>query len=345
MLIKNLKSQYFTVYGVVIELRTNSRMLLQEMRRYYRAYMLKEKKKIQRPGGSITVIETQRIPEDLLPEKAICDFSVLSYATHISADDNNQVFMQEKGKYFVHIDHTSNRIEYFTKSAEDALLQIKFSIKILFNILLEEKGIFPIHCSGAVGSSGIILFCGHTHSGKTTALLNSLKHGYRLFSEDRVLFSPRRELLPFSTASRIDKNILSRFPDLKKEFKIAANAPRYFKKTKGWYIDLENLFPAHKEAFNLDGGVNLVFLNFHNSSESCCRKIGKREAAARLKDGYIREINNSLWWMMEKGDRLKKAGNAYRRLLSGGSIRCHRMLIGRDYDRFSRAVREVCGVG
>ena len=81
-------------------------------------------------------------------------------------------------------------------------------------------------------------------------------------------------------------------------------------------------------------------MNFHNSSESHCKKISNNEAIVKLKEGYQREINNSIWWMMEKNDRLKKVENAYRKLLSKGNVKCYWLLIGHNYNKFAKLIQK-----
>ncbi|MBU4377360.1 MAG: hypothetical protein KKD29_07840 [Candidatus Omnitrophica bacterium] len=340
--ILKVKAKHFKAYNVSVTLETNSSLLLREMKRYYSTYL--SVRKAPSYHGTIVVIETDIFPRDFIPKNAVCDFYLSSYSVYVLPDDKNRIFYEIKNRYLISVDYAKNEVRCFAKSAENIVLQIKFTMKMMFDILLEEKGLFPIHCSGVVNGGKTVLFCGNTHSGKTTAALSCLESGYRLFSEDRVLFRPSGELLPFYTRSRVDKRMFLNFPGLKNRLKFL-DPSHYFEKTKGWYVDLGKAFFAKKSELGPKLPSTLVFLNFHNSDDSVCKKISGKEALARLKEGHLREIGNSLWWMMDKDNRIKKVENAYRKLVAGSKAKCYRFLIGRDHNKFSSLMKEVCGVG
>lgn len=334
------KRCYFEMYNVVIELHTNSDFIIEEMRQYYPSilrYTLSEKEIV--PDGRITLMETQYSLEDSLPEGAVCESFFPPDAIYVLPGDDSCVFFESKDRHLIQVDYVRNQVNCLARSARDMLLPVKFSLKILFNLLLQEKQIFPLHASTIVQNQYIILFCGNSRSGKTMAALTCLERGYSLFSEDTTLFEPPDKLLSFQTRSRIDKKMLVKFPKLQSKVEESL----FIEKIEGWYVDLENIFQATREILRISGRTTFIFLNFHNSEASCCEKIDKNKAVAKLRKSYQREIDNSLWWMMKKDDRLKALEKAYQLLLSN-TKEIYWIRIGHSHEKVVQIIEQTLGM-
>lgn len=321
-----MQSFTFKVYDAAIAFSTNSQKLAKEICKDFGRFEIPAGFEAD---GSMTIVETDDRFSLEIPRYAIRETFLPPDSSVFSVQ--NLRFLEEKGERVLRVDLEKNEILGYFKSACKFTMFLRFLLKWLLIKGLEKKDVAFIHGSSVERDGSSLLFVGPSGHGKTHTLITLLLEGYRLITDDTILFRGDK-ILPFHMRSRIDTEMAARFPVLKKKLE---NECTYFPGL-GWLIDLGHIFPSHDKEIQAS---NLFYVYVWNASETKVEVISKKEMLARLLHAYEVELGQTLWSSHRKGGAMRDVFPNYSELVKQAD--CYKIYAGTDPSFFLKAIRMI----
>ncbi len=306
----------FDVHGAVLSFSTNSYKFMQEARKDFGSY---ETQTDVESEGNMRIIETDKKFPLKIPEYAI-RYAFLQGASISTIDD--QLFLEEEEKRILKVDFKKNQIlGYFNPNWEFSMLfPLRYLLKWMLIKTLERSGIAYIHGSGVEKNGLSKLFIGPSGHGKTHTLVTLLLQDHKLVTDDTI-FLKNKTVLPFYTRSTISKNMLNKFPILKK----GLNDKSTFIPGTGWFINIGSIFPIQKKVVQPS---KLYYIYVWNAEETKIEMVSKKEMLSRLLHVYQSELDNSIWFNYKKDEAMKNIFANYHTLVENAD--CYKIYAGSD---------------
>lgn len=324
-----MKKFYVKVYDAVVGVSTNSKNIVDELNKDVGKYL---EKNVGYVDGSIKMVETKGKFPLKIPEYAIREsFLPPDSASYVYS---GLKFLEKKNQRIVKADWKNNSVVGYFRPKYKVSSLIRFLLKWVIIRALENHQVFYIHGSGVAKNGSALLFIGPTGFGKTSTLITFLQNGYKLITDDTILIR-NNEILPFHMRSMIHKDMLKRFPFLKKciskESTYIALPPQ-----KGWLVNLEKIYPAF---YGKIKSAYLFYVYVWNSKKTKLENISKKEMVSRLLYTYFNEISNSVWFGWEKETLTKKLFSTY--AFFAENVECYRLFVGSSSLQLLKTVEEI----
>ena len=321
-----MQSYTFKVYDAVIGFSTNNSKLAEEIRRDFGRFEIPACPEID---GRMTIVQTDDNFPLEVPRYAVRETFLPPDSSVFSMPDLR--FIEAKGERILRVDLEKNEILGYFRSAYKFTLFLRFLLKWLLIKGLERRSISFIHGSGVERDGSSLLFVGPSGHGKTHTLITLLIEGYRLITDDTILFK-NDKILPFHMRSRIDEDMAVRFPVLKKGLE---DEGTHFPEL-GWLIDLGYIFPSRNREIQAS---KLFYVYVWNASETRVETIPKKEMVARLLHSYKVELGQTLWSSHKEGKDAKDLFLNYSELVKQAD--CYKVYAGNDPAFFLKTIQMI----
>mgnify|MGYP006301225991 CR=1 FL=1 len=303
----------FGLNGTAIEFSTDSKPLIEEVLTDFGRYETD-----LQPKGSMSILRSTDFPISV-PEFALRQSSVPPGASIYISD--YVIYLEEKANRIMRIDPEMIDITGFCHRPEEHSTFIRFSLKWMLIKAMEREGIAYIHGSGVKLGDESYFFTGPTGFGKTRNLVNFLRHGGNLITDDTIFYSDGY-VTPFQIRSKILKDVLEYAPELRAYTESSINILDI-----GWIMDLTTLYPYEVEKLEPS---KLFYIIPWNSSTTKIQKVKSKEMLSRLLGVYRNELNSSIWF---KADR-----KTYEMTFKGydnfvDKVECYNAYVGKDTEK------------
>lgn len=235
-----LQAQAFNVHGVTTRVVTNSSAVARAVAKLLRPFPANLS---GQPQIEVHLFAVAKITAEMAPVPAT--------ASMMYDWDMVQIYHQAACRYLM-VDHRA-RVQADVAGmaavgfASDELLDSDWLISHLFFYplwaqLLKEAGLFPLHAAGLAKERKGFLFPGRSGSGKSTLILNMVRAGYGLLSDDTVflrLQDGRVEALSFPEEINIKEETIELIPELSRVKNFTVNDLR--QKSS---FSIEELYPG-----------------------------------------------------------------------------------------------------
>ena len=329
-----MESCTFKVADAVLSFTTNSGRLIDEIKKDFEPYTTGSTPSID---AKANIIETdQQFPLNV-PEFAIRETVVATNSFIFSK--NGTKFIVEGKKRFFRVDLEKNETIGYIKPSYNFLLYarimfIRFLLKWMVIKSLENKGTTFIHGSGVMRGDSSLLFIGPSGFGKTHILVTLLAEGYKLITDDSILFGGGK-VIPFHIRSKIIRNLIDKFPILKKGVPPHNMKSTYVPKV-GLLVDLADIFSVQKQAIQPS---KLFYIYVWNARQTKIEPIPKKEMLSRLFHNYQVEVGNTLWSGYKTDEAMKKIFPIYNDFIE--NVECYKIFAGSSSRQFIKAIQEI----
>lgn len=337
--LRSLEEKMFTdryaVHGIIIDLATNSTMILQDIRAdysYFRTAMSKVK-----PDIRLYAFMRGAKKKSLI---SVSDGAVLC-SRSLGFDIyrfREFYFMKSKTSDAVGVlDNTGNLFVGIgtETSAFCELLHNIFETCLISR--LERKGIHRLHASAVAKNKSFgILFPASMFGGKTTAFLCCLKAGLKYLTDDTCLIQrndSKLKTLAFPTRVGVDQDFVQRFPDLR--FLLEEKPFTYSTGIRKWFLDIKKTFT--NSILDACEPRLLIFPRLWWSEKSKIEKISKSDAMQQLtriflEPSFLRLAPSSSSIRAEKFELSS---------LLVDSTDCYKLYIGRKTEILTKTLAEL----
>lgn len=153
-----------------------------------------------------------------IPAEAVSAFKATDVSCYISG--KNIYYASEDGSV-MHLDPVSGKVKgYLREKVLDNTIVLFALAGAPFSDILKYNSLYPLHASALSRNGAGYLFSGESGSGKTTAALGLVAHGFKYASDDVVLLEEvEGEIIAHSLIStfNVDRMLGARFPEIIKE--------------------------------------------------------------------------------------------------------------------------------
>lgn len=277
------------------------------------------------------VKRAENIP-GLIPENAIVEYTD-NYNTVFSFK-GKKFIVNSKRSYLILIPAPGERTFFcYARSYSHQLFcTVRSLVKYVIVSLLEDKNIYYIHGAAVSKKGKVAVILAKSGFGKTRSLLSLSGRGFKLLTDDVVLFRGKNlNILPFVIRGSIDKGHVKDFPKLKDIAEKRGN--EFIRKWNFWFIYLTDLF-------EVDGGNPkpsfLVNLQRWNSTKTQFKDADKEKALANLMASY-REFGSGVYF--KSGKSRADLFNFYSNLLE--HVRIVNLYVGSDPGIFAEEFEKL----
>jgi len=270
----------YAVHGVIIDLATNSPMILEDVRAdysYFRIAVSKAKPDIRiyafvRGAKQKSLIS---VSDGAVLFSRSLGFDIYRFGEFyfVKSKTSDAVgVLDDEGNLFVGIGTES--------SAFSELLHNIFEACLISR--LERKGIHRLHASAVAKDKSFgILFPASMLGGKTTTFLCCIKAGLKYLTDDTCLIQrndSKPNALAFPTRVGVDQDFIQRFPDLR--FLLEEEPFTYSTGIKKWFLNVKETFT--NSILDECEPRLLIFPRLWWSEKSKIEKISKGDAMQEL---------------------------------------------------------------
>lgn len=325
----------YAVHGIIIDLATNSPMILQDIRADYSyfhtdmskvkpdirlyAFMLGAKKKSLVSVSDGSVLFCRSLGFDIYRSGEL-DFVKSKVSDAVGVLDDT-------GNLFVGIGTETSAFCELLHNIFEACLMSR----------LERRGIHRLHASAVAKDESFgILFPASMLGGKTTAFLCCLKAGLKYLTDDTCLIqrdSSRVKALAFPTRIGVDQDFIKRFPDL--EFLLKEQPFTYSTGVKKWFLDVKRTFA--NPILDACEPRLLIFPRLWWSEKSKIEKMNKNDAMQQLARIFLEPS------FLRLGSSINsiKAEKFELSSLLVDSTDCYKLYIGRQPEILMKVIAEL----
>jgi hypothetical protein len=226
------------------------------------------------------------------------------------------------------VDTEKNEVKGYFKPPLDISSLLRFLLKWMMIKALEKKGSVFIHGSGVEKDGESLFFIGPSGSGKTSTLITLLLNGYRLITDDTILFKDGK-VMPFHIRSKILKDLVQKVPSLENKLPNYAGFA-----DSSLLINLGELFPRHESPVQPS---KLFYVYVWKAEETRIEKVQKKEMLSRLFHTYQTELLSSLWFNQNKKETLREIFPLYKEFVE--KTECYKIYAGTDQIKFIKAIQ------
>lgn len=270
------KSRQYNVHGVELRVESEFPRVISELDKDFSPHPSKNLP----PAGFVYVKREADIPS-LIPEYAVVER--MKYSQTVFSHEGKKFIAGRNNDYVLVIPSPSEKkIFCYAKGYSHRLFfTLRGFLKCMLTALLEDDGIYSAHGAAVSYEGRAAVMCGKSNFGKTRSLLSLCKHGFKLVTDDLVLFrGAEHSLLPLSMRGNVDEGHVEVFPELE------AVLPKRKEGSNNealHLVRLADLFKMEGEEVKPAVLVNIVRWN---TSKSVFRDIGKDKMLGGLMACY-----------------------------------------------------------
>jgi len=280
LLKESVHRKRYAVYGVTVDLVTNSNIILHEIYKDYSYFNIPPS--LTQPNISLYAFSVSKKEETIMkiPERAILisrspgfDLYKCESLYFMKARESDTIgAINQNGNLFVGVDFDLPIFYEMLRNTFEACIFKK----------LENKRIHSLHASVVARDKNFgIVFPASMFGGKTTTFLCCLKAGLKYLADDVCLIQrndSKMRVLAFPTRPGVDRNFIRCFPEL--QFLLERKPFAYSTGVRKWFFHIEEVFP--NSMIDMCEPHTLIFPCLWWSDESKIEKMKKSEAMQEL---------------------------------------------------------------
>lgn len=183
--------------------------------------------------------------------------------------------------------------------------------------LLRHRGWFPLHAGGLVRNGRGVLLTARSGSGKSTAALSLVRHGWKYLSDDTVLLRSEDDQIQaysFRRNFHVDPDVADHFSELD-----GPEWPSSLNDSSKWHVDMDRIYPGQSAASCTPRLI--VLPEIVDTAESSVEPVGTKSVLEQL-------INQGAFFLTSDPDVADRHLTVLRRLI--GQSHTYRLHAGRD---------------